>query len=167
MLPEEPAVGVELPDSICEAVRAWLQLGKDAGKFVIRGEDVGAVKAEQPVLPLKGKFPQIYVVWASATPVDAQVCYPQVTHVVSVTGQVRIYLQEVNPTKRVQDTRNLSWAIYKHLRLTRALGGVVLDFTVGRVSGDPEALGRQGIRAQGLVEFAATAVDTFSLEDGT
>jgi hypothetical protein len=167
MLPEEPAVGTELPDAVCEAVRAWLQLGKDSGKFVLRGEDVGAVKAEMPVLPLKGKFPQVYVVWSQATPIDAQVCYPQITHVVQVTGQVRVYLQEINPTKRVQDTRNLSWAIYRHLRLNRALGGVVLDFTVGRVSGDPESLARQGIRAHGVVEFAATKTDSFDLDAST
>ena len=167
MNPESPPVGVELPATVCEAVRAWLQLGKDVGKFVIRGEDVGAVKAEQPTYPLKGKFPQVYVVWSSATPTDMHVCNPQVTHIVQVIGQVRIYLQEANPTKRVQDTRNLSWAIYKHLRLNRGLSGAVLDFTVGRVSGDPETLARQGIRAQGLVEFMAKAVDTFDLDTTT
>jgi hypothetical protein len=169
MLPPDqtPPVGTELPDAICAAVRDWLQTGKDAGKFIIRGEDVGAVKAEQPAYPLRGKFPQVYVVWSSATPVDAEVCYPQVTHIVQVVGQVRVYLQELNPKNRVNDTRNLSWAIYKHLRLSRALGGLVLDFTVGRVSGDTESLARQGISAHGVVEFSAKAIDSFDLEAGT
>jgi len=167
MLPVEAPADSGLPRRICEAVRDWLVEGREAGKFLMHGQDMGAILAEQPLLPLHGQFPQLYVIWVSATPVDTMVCYPQVSHVLEVAGQVRFYTQDPMQSQLVKDCRDLAWAVYAHLRLNRALGGLVTDFSIGRVSGDTEYLLRQDIAANGVVEFMAKAVDTFSLETNT
>jgi hypothetical protein len=164
VLPEEPSADNGLPRRVCEAVRDWLITGRDAGKFVMHNDDVGDVKAEQPLLPLTGKFPQLYVVWTEAVLVSSEVANPTVCDELRFGVQVRFYTQDPMQSQLVKDCRDLAWAVYRHLRLNRSYGGLVLDVVPSRVTGDTEYLLRQNIAANGLVELRATGVDRYTME---
>lgn len=164
MLPEEAPADNGLPRLICEAVRDWLEAGRAAGKFVMHGQDMGAIRAEQPTLPLVGQFPQVYVVWTEAALVDSQVASPTISDELRFGVQARFYTQDPMQSQLVKDCRDLAWAVAAHLRLNRSYDGLVADVRLVRVTGDTEYLLRQNIAANGLVELEVTAVDTYTLE---
>jgi len=164
MLPEESPADEGLPRLICQAVRDWLLAGRDAGKFVMHFEDIGDIRAEQPSLPMLGQFPQLYVVWTDCTPLDEQVANPVMSTQLQFGLQVRFYTHDPMKEQLVKDSRDLAWAVYKHLRLNRSYDGLVSDVRFVRVTGDNEYLERQDIAAHGLVEMEVVAVDTFTLE---
>lgn len=166
MYPEAGPGDNSVPNQLCDKVVRWLELGRDAGKFVVDEVGMNIIEAVHPT-PGRiaiGQFPKCYVVWSSDKPTEKEVCSPLLNVEHELTCQLRLYTRRLNETDLTEDTRDWVWALATHLRLNKTLGGFCEDLLLDHVSGDVEYLIRSGIQAHGIVEFRAIVSETFTLD---